>query len=282
EKRRCGILGDTHHGPSIGFGQMAVDERERGLAALEEAIRQRGGDPLAFMRRLPADLPFTRSLARHIVRGGSEWPDESLARRIMGPNFWGRDEWAGLGITFSGRQAKTVARFPWNEEILDSECPWNPGQAVSQTHFGFLGVKIVSKASLTIVKWQEICPAGGQPRFYQYGADCWYTNEEFATTVSLDLQWYLVLKDVVPGSTSKVWETMLGMLPPEYETPTPVVEATKDILYYKRNGVYLNPGVYAATDALDSDGYRVVVGDFRQSGLTVYNWDGEAAGALCF
>ncbi|MBM2820576.1 MAG: hypothetical protein HW405_336, partial [Candidatus Berkelbacteria bacterium] len=25
-------MGDTHHGPSIDFGQMAVDERERGLA----------------------------------------------------------------------------------------------------------------------------------------------------------------------------------------------------------------------------------------------------------
>lgn len=271
-------MGDTHQGPSIGFGQMEVAERERGLAALERAIRQRGGDPLMFMRRLPADPSFTRGLARHIVRGGSEWPEEGLARRIMGSNFWGRDEWSGLGVTLSGRQAKTIARFPWCEEILDSECPWHPGQAVSQTHFGFLGVKVVGKdrSPLTIVKLHEMFPPSGQPRFYSYGANCWFTNETFATAVSLELKWYLALKDVVPGSASKAWETMLGLLPPEYEAATPVVEVTKALLYYKRTGDYLNPNLYAATDALYSNGRRVVVGCFLQHGLSVRFWSGRA------
>jgi len=278
-------MSDTHRGPSIGFGQMAIDERERGLVALEEAIRQRGGDPLKFMRRLPADSSFTRGLARHIVRGGSEWPEEGLARRIMGSNFWGRDEWAGLEVTLSGRQAKTIGRFPWSEEILDSECPWHPGKAVSQTHFGFLGVKVVGKTPLTIVRWQELCPADGQPKFCSYPPDCWFARETFAAAVSLELQWYLALKDVVPGSTSKAWETiskawetMLGLLPPEYEAPTPVVEVTKDLLYHKRTGDYLNPNIYAVTGALVSRGVPVLVGYFARYGLRVDSWYGHPGG----
>lgn len=272
---------DTHHGRSIGFGRMEVTERERSLVALEEAIRQRGGDPLMFMRRLPADPSFTRGLARHIVRGGSEWPEEGLARRIMGNNFWGRDEWAGLGVTFSGRQAKTIGRFPWNEEILDSGCPFNPGKAVRETHFAFLGLARYNGAiteahgPLTIMAWQKIHPAESQPRIRSYPPNCWYSDEQFAA-VSLDLCWHLALKEIVPRSSNTSWADMQGMIPEAYEVPSPVVEVTKNFLYYKRTGLYLNRNHYGATSALDSFGLRVIVGYYSGEAVNVNRWSGRA------
>ena len=64
------------------------------------------------------------------------------------------------------------------------------------------------------------------------------------------------------------------MLPPEYEVPTAVAETAKDLLIFKKLGVYVNGNRYARTASVGSDGYLVIVGDCGPRGVRVDDrWD---------
>ena len=53
-----------------------------------------------------------------------------------------------------------------------------------------------------------------------------------------------------------------------------VEEVLKDLLYYRKNGIYLNSTRYARTTDVTSDGFRVGVGSFGGDGLGVSSyWD---------
>lgn len=214
-----------------------------------------------------------------VVRGGYEGINERFARYIMGDNFFGREEWSDpstYGVSFTSKQSRIADKFPWSEALLGSECPFNPGKAISETHFAFLGMDKLGGQPLTIMGWQQVHPAGEKPRLYSYGSDCWYLNEEFATEPTCEFRWYLALKEVVPGSPKTSWDDMQGMIPCEYYVPSPVVELTKDFLYYQKSKVYPNIGHFAATDSLGSYGRRVVVGSCNDEAVHVPYWGGDA------
>ena len=48
-------------------------------------------------------------------------------------------------------------------------------------------------------------------------------------------------QEIVQGSPGKSFEKQVAMLPPDYEAPFAVEETVKHILYYRKNGIYLNP-----------------------------------------
>lgn len=127
---------------------------------------------------------------------------------------------------------------------------------------------------MSILKFQELHPASGQPRFASYVPDSWYAQQAFASNTAT-LRWYLPLASIVPKSTSTAWDKQLLMLPAEYEVPTAIEEVSKDILAYRKTGVYLNPSVYARVNDTTSDGYRVDVGGIGGDGLSIYGWDGS-------
>jgi hypothetical protein len=124
------------------------------------------------------------------------------------------------------------------------------------------------------IELQRLNPQATEPRFYSYAPDAWYAKEKFATKTKLGLRWYLLLKDIVPGSENKTFEEQQAMLPKEYEVPSAVAETAKDLLIYKKTGKYVNPNRYARTSDLDSDGVRVYVGYCDAKGVNVNNnWD---------
>ena len=198
------------------------------------------------------------------------------ARAILGTNIWTVEDWQDvLGVSFVKAQLASVGEFPWGEKILTSECPFNAGKQVKDTHFAFLGIEKVDKDPLTILRMQHLFPATGQPRFYSYD-DSWYKNQEFAKKQTCKLRWYLMLKEIVPGSESKTWDEQQSMLPPEYEVPEAVVDVAKHLLCSKKTGAPVNPDRYGRTSSLDSGGRRVVVGYCDPKGLGVSDsWDGR-------
>jgi hypothetical protein len=216
-----------------------------------------------------------------LARGGYESLDERFARRIMGENIFGRDEWSDAstyGVSFTSKRSRIAAKFPWSEALLDSECPFHTGKAVSETHFAFLGIHEFNgqpndaRGPLTIARWQAIHPeSSGSPRLWVYSP-----NEEFATVTTCESRWYLALKEIAPGSVSTSWDNMQGMIPEEYRSPSPVEEATKDLLVYRKLGIYPNRDWYAATDTLYSYGGRVMVGCCIDGAVDVGGWDGRA------
>ena len=82
--------------------------------------------------------------------------------------------------------------------------------------------------------------------------------------------------EIVPNSEGKNYQEQAAMLSQGYEVPTAVEEVLKDILYYRKNGIYLNPKRYARTTDVTSDGHRVDAGPFFGDGLHVnYDWDDD-------
>ena len=167
------------------------------------------------------------------------------------------------------KQMMAVEEFPC-DAVLNSPCPFNPGKMVRETHFAFVGLE-----QITIMELQKLNPKKTEPRFYDYAPDSWYSKEKFAAKETLKLHWYLLLKDIVPGSESKTFDEQVAMLPKEYEVPSAVAETAKDLLIFKKTGVYVNPTRYARTSDVDSDGRRVSVGYCDSRGVRVSSWYGR-------
>jgi len=155
-------------------------------------------------------------------------------------------------IVLSPAQVTTLGPFPWSDAVLNSRCPFHNGKMVRETHFAFAGLDTITITEL-----------------HSY-ADTWYANEQFATTVTLGLRWYLLLKDIVPDSEGKKFAEQVAMLPAEYEAPSAVAETAKDLFVKTKTGVFVNPNRYARTSDPGSGGSRVSVGVCVASGVDVH------------
>ena len=188
---------------------------------------------------------------------------------------FGIADWQKLyGITLTPKQIASVAHFPWSDAVLNAPCPFNPGKMVRETHFAFVGLDTVS-----IMELQKLNPVATEPRFTSYAPDSWYSKQGFATTVKLKFRWYLLLKDIIPGSENKTFDDQKKMLPTAYEVPTAVEETAKDFLIFKKTGTYANSNRYGRTSTLVSDGNRVRVGRCDASGFHVGDvWDDSRSG----
>ena len=240
-------------------------------------VLQDQGITVEHLARLRAEPDYAKRVAEFILRGGLEGSvHQKLARAILGKNFFGVEEWSALyGVNFTKKQLREVADFPWNEDVLNAPCPFVKGKSVKETHFAFLGIDLIKGKSLTILEWQKIHPASGQPRFFSYAPDNWYAKEKFGNEPTCGFRWYLMPLEIVPNSTDKTYKEQVAMLPADYKVPMAIEEVTKDILYYRKNGIYLNPSRWGRCQDVTSGGGRVGVGGFGAGGLGVRGyWDG--------
>jgi len=256
------------------------------ITATLETLERLGVAP-EHLARLRSEPDYAKRVAEFMLRGGTSGSTNcQVARAILGKNFFGVEEWATLyGVQFTKKQLREAAQFPWGEEVLNAPCPFVNGKTVKETHFAFLGLENLNGKPLTILRLQELHPKNGQPCFYNYAQDCWYAKETWAVKATPKFRWYLLPLEIVPNSESKTYQEQLAMLPQGYEAPTAVIEVLKELLYYRKNGVYLNPKRYARTMDVTSDGYRVNLGDFGGYGLFVFvvwdvvRWDNVGLGA---
>ena len=260
------------------------------LLAAESKFRAelgpRGADILT---RLDDDSDFRRRSIEFMLRGAVELPmEERLLRAVMGRNCFLSQDWTLLyNVGFTKKQLREIPKFPCDEGILNSPCHFVKGKRVLDTHFGFLGISALNGAPLTVAKLLELCPANltdrGQPKFY-FNNDPWNVGQPHTDVATMQLRWYLLLKDIVPDSTYKTPEDQVAMLPPEYEVPTTIAETSKDILVWKKTGERPNGSRWAActertvkTDKV-SAGDVSCVGHFDGRGLDVNDWFGGRSG----
>jgi len=229
------------------------------------------------LARLRAEPDYAKRVAEFMLQGGLVGSaHQKLARVILGKNFFGFEEWSSLyGVNFSNKQLREVAEFPWSEDVLNAPCPFHKGKSIKETHFAFLGLDAFKGKPLTILKWQELHPDSGQPRFYSYTPDNWYSKEKFGNEPTCEFRWYLMPLEIVPDSTNKTYSGQTAMLPVDYEVPLAIEEVTKVILYYRKNGIYLNPTRYGRCQDVSSDGHRVDVGYFDSGGLDANDYWGD-------
>ncbi|MFA6077109.1 MAG: hypothetical protein WC735_03480 [Candidatus Paceibacterota bacterium] len=192
---------------------------------------------------------------------------QDLRVRIFGQADW---------VSYYGPTEKLG---PAVEEVLMSACPFNKGKLVKDTHFAFMGMPALDGNPLTVAKWLELHSADGQPKFY-FNTNPWHVGQPHTDIAVLEPRLYIMLREIVPGSTSKTPEEQVAMLPPEYEVPTTIAEVTKDILVYRRTGKRSNPNVWAACAERTVKTAQVNAGDvscvgiFGGHGLSVIGWGG--------
>lgn len=244
-----------------GLWTMSKGEFEQSIRSIESAIASLGGNPCQIFDRVRTDRVFANRIADFMLR---DWQLEASiyherARAIMGKNFFGVEEWLTLyGVKFSNKQLREVADFPWDENILNSPCPFMKGKSIKETHFAFLGIDSIKNKPLTINRWQELHPK------YFYTPEIWHEKEKFAGESTCGFRWYLMLLESVPDLIAKTHAEQIAILPVEYGVAFVIEETTKLILYHRKNGDYLN------TERPDrcqdvSDGYHIGVG-YRNTG----------------
>src|SRR3989344_1409706 len=175
-----------------------------------------------------------------------------LSAVLPEPNCFGIADWQTFHrVIITAKQTTAISEFPWSDATLNSPCPFHPRKKVHETHFAFMGLD-----HITIAELQKLYPHSGQPRFYPYLPDAWYSGQEFATKTTLALRWYLLLKEIVPGSEKKTFEEQKAMLPKEYEVPSAAAETAKDLFVFQKTSSHVNPKRYARTADLVSGGRR--------------------------
>lgn len=244
------------------------------LGATLKALQDHGVTP-DHLARLRAEPDYAKRVA-FMLRGGLDASiHQKLARAVMGKNFFGVEDWSALyGVNFSQKQLRQVAEFPWGEDILNSTCPLC-GKVTKDCHFAFVGLDRLNGKPLTILKLQELHPVTGQPKFYSYAPSAWYSEQKFAKETTMDFRWYLLHQNIVPKSEDKNYGDQKAMLTTDYEVPSAVTEATKDLLVFRKTGNFVNPSRYARCECVTSDGHRVPVGYFDESGLDVNDYWGD-------
>ena len=259
-----------------GLWTMTKGEFEESVSALEKAVVKQGGNPRDLFDLFRTDGEYACRIAQAMMRKSLVGSIESrLARLVLGRNIFDDADWMSYyDAKFTKKQFREAGKFPWGEDILNSSCPFNSDKLVKDTHFAFLGLTAINGSPLTVAKWLELHPATGQPKFY-FNNDPWHVGQPHTDVATMQLRWYLMLKDIIPDSTSKTPEEQVAMLPPEYEVPSTIAEVTKDILVFRKTDVRPNPSHWAActertvkTDKV-SAGHVSCVGIFDGDGLSV-------------
>jgi len=264
-----------------GLWTMTKGEFEESVSALEKAVVKQGGNPRDLFDLFRTDGEYAGRIAQAMMRKGLVGSIESrLARVVLGRNIFTDADWMSYyDAKFTKKQIREAGKFPWGEDILNSPCPFNSGKLVKDTHFAFLGISGINGAPLTVAKWFQLHPTG-QPKFY-FNTDPWHMGQSHTDVATMQLRWYLMLKDIIPSSTGKTPEEQVAMFPESYEVPTTIMEVTKDILVFRKTGERPNGSWWVActertvkTDKV-SAGIVSCVGGFDGGGLGVSYWNGN-------
>lgn len=136
-----------------------------------------------------------------------------------------------------------------------------------------------------MAKLIELHPPSGQPRFY-FNSDLWHAGQPHTDVATLLPRWYLLRKEVVPGSTGKSYDDLLTMLPPEYELPTTIAQTAMSLAVFQKTGTHPNPSKWAccAEQTIKTEKVQALhhscVGLFDGYGLHVIHWNGEPSGSV--
>ena len=217
------------------WGSLSKREFEESVTTLERAIAGYGGDPVTIFNCIRRCGTFTDRIAKFITNGAyEESRSQRLTREVLGNNFFGVKEWASRYDAYlTTKQLFDTAHFPWNKDVLNAHCPFVKGKSVKETHFAFLGLASWNGQPMNILRLKELHPYNKQPCLSNNQLEAWRSHEASFRSTTLELRWYLLLKDIVPDSERKTFDEQKAMLPEEYEVPSAVEEVTKDLLVFK-------------------------------------------------
>ena len=241
-------------------------------------------DHLSMLRADNGDNEYARRVGRAFVNGAFPSSTETrIARIALGNLFFDMAHWVRFFATrFEESEVEKALQFPWNEDVLMGPDPWEKSKLVRDTHFAFLGVEKIGGQPLTVAQLIKMHPDESKLRYFY--PTTWHDCQPHVHTATLSPHWYLLRMEIVPGSTGKLPDEQVAMLPPEYELPMTIDETSKDMLVFRKTGVRLNSSRWArcAETTIKTEKYSTgdlsCVGNFDEFGLLVSSWNGRRDG----
>lgn len=241
---------------------------------------------LDLLRANNGDNDYARRVARAFVNGAfPSSTDTRIARLVLGNSLFEMADWVRFfAARFEDDEVGKALLFPWHEDVLMAPDPWEPKKLVKDTHAAFWGVEKIDEAPLTVAQLIKMHPDEGKVRYFY--PTSWHDGQPHIHVETLAPRWHLLRINIIPGSTGKLPDEHVKMLPPEYELPTTIAETAKDQFVFRKTGVRPNPSKWAhcsettiKTDKC-SDEYPSIVGRFGEDGLSVGYWYGSRHGGV--
>src|SRR3989344_2306373 len=117
------------------------------------------------------------------------------------------------------------------------------------------------------------------PPFNYFSTFDKFKNEnKFALEDTVKPGWYMLAKDILPGSASKTLSEQFELLADEgYAPPDKYIPNTAELawcltMYAMARGTRLLHNIYVRTSSVHEDGNRILVGRFDRFGLRVTNY----------
>ena len=177
------------------------------------------------------------------ITGGSSVHD---GKRGPIPVF-GAKEW----IQYFGEVGEEPSLPSDIDEILDSPCPFWPGQRVKDTHLLVLMPSTVDGKAFTLDLLEELTynsrGGGHSTQYFLYDDEVQRSSGDVYSSSSY---WVLLTRDVLPGSRNKPYEAQRALIAaqsshvddPSYGIPNVLEAATAILSYYVRSGHRLYAG----------------------------------------
>ena len=158
------------------------------------------------------------------------------------------------------------------EQILNSPCSYFNGKKVRETHLLTLIPKTVNGQPLTLNSLGELIKSPKKGHSTKYSDYYEITQKEIGGQSVPSSYWALITKDVLPNSRSKTYAEQQALIKGPYAVPGALEIATGILMHHAQTGERLysdSPDTYTRCQEKLSNGYRVVVGSFGSSGLSV-------------
>jgi hypothetical protein len=208
-------------------------------------------------QRLNEHPGFKTYLTDGIRRFSMNLPDYTLAQSILCNDFITAEEVmrAPGDFAYTDEQVRLLSETIPSEDIL-RWCKENS-----------YAVMPAPRSPLSLLNVREL----HSNNFYTKSGG-WYANQKFASDDRTGSGWLAIKKTPVQNSTSKTWDEQNKLLSGVERVPNAAEMSYFIMTYFAVRGVRLLENVYVRTSSLDSDGYRVLVGDFGAGGLDVSDY----------
>lgn len=98
------------------------------------------------LARIRNDRFFAHEVGAHIQQHSLKEPiyHNMIRNKFPQGHFFGVAEWQRVfNAQFTPTEIGSISQFPWDSEYLKSPDRWSPRETVAQTHFAFLGVRVL-------------------------------------------------------------------------------------------------------------------------------------------
>lgn len=199
-----------------------------------------------------ASRRITRRILQTFLRSGVVFPNEELAREVLGDDIIFPDEIAeSRGLSYTKEQLQHFADTMPSEEVLRWKGPDYAIVAGSPKPMGLLKVREL------------------EPELFSPQVNAWYDNQDFAKYDRVMPGWLVFKKEPVRDSQGRSWDEQLKLVPDHLRVPNAAEFAWIITSYYEVRGKDLFKGLYMRTSSVDSAGHHVIFEPFSPDGLRV-------------